>query len=186
MSHYQFVEELTDLASDFPDFLHAVFKLADLLGLQPGGLHADHIAVRCFQKETAERWKKGFLQHGVLLSEKMINGRPVALFEFDTPLPVGPWLIPVVELPWPGEKRYRHEGWEHVEIVLRCPEEELISQALALCMGEGLGRPGISVRHSSPEGEGERLANPTLAISDGRVTIKFHPWSLKEIVQSEL
>lgn len=70
--------------------------------------------------------------------------------------------------------------------MLRCPEEELISQALALCMGEGLGRPGISVRHSSPEGEGERLANTTLAISDGRVTIKFHPWSLKEIVQSEL
>lgn len=47
--------------------------------------------------------EKRFLQHGVLLSEKMINGRPVALFEFDTPLPVGPWLIPVVELPWPGE-----------------------------------------------------------------------------------
>ncbi|PAW91672.1 hypothetical protein CKQ79_29675, partial [Klebsiella pneumoniae] len=33
-----------------------------------------------------------------------------------------------VELPWPGEKRYPHEGWEHIEIVrarrsgnLKCP-----------------------------------------------------------------
>lgn len=179
-------EELTDLANDLPHFLQSILKLADLLGLEADSLYADHIAVRCFQKETAERWKKGFLQHGSLLSEKIINGRPVALFELNAPLSVGPWLIPVIELPWPGEKRYRHEGWEHVEIVLRCADDELAGRVLSLCTGEGFARPGISIKHSAPRGKGERLANPTLAFSDGQVTIKFHPWSLKEIVQSEL
>ncbi|EXU76118.1 VOC family protein [Erwinia mallotivora] len=179
-------EELNDLVKDLPVFLQSVYSLAETVGLELTGLQADHIAVRCNQTETAERWKKGFLQHGTLLSEKNINGRPIALFELAQPLEVGPWQIPVVELPWPGEKRYRHEGWEHVEIVLRGAEASLASRALALCSGEGLLQPGISVKQSTPKGDGESLANPVLAVSDGRVTIKFHPWSLKEIVQSEL
>ncbi|HEC1251030.1 TPA: VOC family protein, partial [Citrobacter braakii] len=36
-----------------------------------------------------------------------------------------------------------------------------------------------------PKGERERLPNPTLAVSDGSVTIKFHPWSIEAIVASE-
>jgi predicted metalloenzyme YecM len=36
------------------------------------------------------------------------------------------WALDVVELPWPGEKRYRHEGWEHVEVVLRGDHQPLI------------------------------------------------------------
>lgn len=42
-----------------------------------------------------------------------------------------------------------------------------------------------SLKQSSPKGEGERLPNPTLAITDGTVTIKFHPYSIRDIVASE-
>ncbi|HIH7784842.1 TPA: VOC family protein, partial [Yersinia enterocolitica] len=38
---------------------------------------------------------------------------------------------------------------------------------------------------SSPQGEHERLANPTFAVSDGEITIKFHPYTLRQIVDSE-
>ena len=179
-------DELSDLANDLPFFLQCLYDLMGRLGLDLNDLEVDHIAVRCHQNTTAERWKTGFLQHGVLLSEKEINGRPIALFDLTTPLQMGPWKISVVELPWPGEKRYRHEGWEHIEIVLRGEESELATRALALCSDAGLSEPGISIKNSAPKGQGERLANPTLALSDGRVTIKFHPWSLKEIVESEL
>ncbi|MEI2264123.1 VOC family protein [Erwinia sp. CGal63] len=178
--------ELTDLANDSARFLQSINELAERLGLDLTTLAADHIAVRCHQTATAERWKKGFLQHGVLFSEKMIGGRPVALFELHEPLQVGPWRISMVELPWPGKKIYRHEGWEHIEIVLPGDESQLSARALALLSDESLSKPGISVKNSAPKGEGERLPNPTLAVSDGRVTIKFHPWSLKEIVESEL
>ncbi|WP_199899854.1 VOC family protein, partial [Franconibacter helveticus] len=41
------------------------------------------------------------------------------------------------------------------------------------------------VKTSSPKGEGERLPNPTLAVTDKTVTIKFHPFSIEEIVASE-
>jgi predicted metalloenzyme YecM len=31
----------------------------------------------------------------------------------------------------------------------------------------------------------ERLPNPTLAVTDGSVTVKFHPWTIEQIVASE-
>jgi len=115
----------------------------------------------------------------------LINGRRMCLFALTGPLPVGPWRINVVELPWPGNKLYRHEGWEHVEIVLRGDPETLGARAMALLSDNGLLQPGISFKTSSPQGEKERLPNPTLAVTDGQITIKFHPWSLKVIVASE-
>ncbi len=44
---------------------------------------------------------------------------------------------------------------------------------------------GFFVKTSSPKGERERLPNPTLAVTDGKVTIKFHPRSIEQIVASE-
>ena len=182
----EIAEELNDLANDSARFLRSLYELAARLGLDLASLSADHIAVRCHQTATAERWKRGFLQHGVLFSEKTIGGRPIVLFELHQPLKVGPWQISMVELPWPGKKVYRHEGWEHIEIVLRGDESQLSARALALLSDESLSKPGIAIKNSAPEGKGEKLPNPTLAVSDGQVTIKFHPWSLKEIVESEL
>ncbi|MFU9135987.1 VOC family protein [Erwinia tasmaniensis] len=178
-------EELTDLINDLPRFLTSLDEFSESLGLRLADLEIDHIAVRCNQITTAERWKKGFLQHGTLFSEKNINGRPVALFELTEGLTVGPWAITLIELPWPGNRLYRHEGWEHIEVVLRGKESELCNRALALLSDTGLVQPGVTIKNSAPAGEGERLPNPTLAVSNGSITIKFHPWSLKEIVESE-
>ncbi len=61
----------------------------------------------------------------------------------------------------------------------------LISGSLALLADDGLSQPGIVVKTSSPKGEHERLPNPTLAVTDGSVTVKFHPWSIEQIVASE-
>lgn len=185
MSEEILKDKLSDLANDLPRFEASLNQLAARLGLDLASLAVDHIAVRCHQNTTAERWKQGFLQLGELFSEKTINGRPIALFELRRPLKVGPWAIGVIELPWPGNRLYRHEGWEHIEVVLKGEPAQLGMRALALLADEGLCEPGISIKSSAPEGEGERLPNPTLAVTDGTVTIKFHPWSLKEIVESE-
>lgn len=63
--------------------------------------------------------------------------------------------------------------------------ETLNARALALLSDEGLSQPGIVVKTSSPQGEHERLPNPTLVVTDGRITVKFHPWSIEAIVASE-
>ncbi|WP_312836993.1 VOC family protein [Pantoea sp.] len=177
--------ELDDLRIDLARFDAALQDLAQRLGLTFADLEADHIAVRCNQIATAERWQRGLLQIGTRFSEAMINGRPIALFRLHQPLQLGSWQLSVIELPWPGQKLYRHEGWEHVEIVLRGEPETLGMRAMALLSDAGLSQPGISFKTSSPQGENERLPNPTLAVTDGQTTIKFHPWRLEEIVASE-
>lgn len=185
MATWQHIEQLADIAADLPRFSEALNALADRLGLDIAPLAADHISLRCHQNATAERWRAGLEQCGELLSQSIINGRPICLFKLREPVCVAHWRFSVVELPWPGEKRYPHEGWEHIEIVLPGDPQTLSARALALLSDEGLARPGIFVKSSAPKGDRERLPNPTLAVTDGKVTIKFHPWTLEEIVASE-
>ncbi len=185
MQHWQSIEELQDIAADLPRFTDALTGLATRLGLDITPLTADHISLRCHQNATAERWRKGLLQCGTLLSENIINGRPICLFKLVEPIHVAHWQFSVVELPWPGEKRYPHEGWEHIEIVLPGDPATLNARAVALLSDDGLCQKGTAVKTSSPKGERERLPNPTLAVTDGTVTIKFHPWSIEDIVASE-
>ncbi|MXP61314.1 VOC family protein [Pantoea sp. Taur] len=180
-----FPAELSDLEQDLARFEQSLQQFAERLGLQLSEHEADHLAVRCHQFATAERWKAGLLQMGSQFSEAMINGRPICLFKLHRPLNLAGWQVDVIELPWPGEKLYRHEGWEHVEIVLRGEPETLGMRAMALLSDHALTQPGISFKTSAPKGENERLPNPTLAVTDGQTTIKFHPWRLEEIVASE-
>ncbi|MDA6077938.1 VOC family protein [Edwardsiella anguillarum] len=58
-----------------------------------------------------------------------------------------------VELPYPGEKRYPHQGWQHVELVLAGPPDTLHRRALALLPDEALLAPGIRLTFSHPRGE---------------------------------
>jgi uncharacterized protein len=177
--------ELADLEQDLPRFELALQLLAKRLGIELTDHVADHVAVRCHRIETAERWKSGLLQIGSQFSNAVINGRQICLFKLREPLSVAGWRIDVVEVPWPGEKRYEHEGFEHVEIVLRGDPATLQTRAMALLSENVQSLSDISFAMSSPEGENQRLANPTLAVMDGRTTIKFHPWTLEEVVASE-
>ncbi|HEJ9093968.1 TPA: VOC family protein [Serratia odorifera] len=185
MNNLSAIAELGDLVQDLPRFEQALAQFAEKLHLDLSQFTADHISLRCHQQATAERWRRGLLQCGTLISEAMINGRPICLFSLAEPLSVGPWRIDCIELPYPGEKRYPHEGWEHVELALGGDPQTLYARALALLPDQALLAPGIKLKQSSPKGEGERLPNPTLAITDGSVTIKFHPYTLREIVASE-
>lgn len=186
MADWQTVTELDDLREDLEIFSQKIIGLARRLGLELGSLSADHISVRCHQNTTAERWQNGLLQCGTCFSDSMIKGRPVKLFRLNTPLQLAPWSFSVIELPWPGEKRYPHEGWEHIEIVLSGEPDTLAARALSLLSDEGLRQPDIFVKSSCPDAKGDILPNPTLAVTDGCVTIKFHPWAIEDVVASEV
>ena len=105
MANWQQIEQLADITADLPRFSDALQRFAARLGLEIGGLDADHISLRCHQNATAERWRSGLAQCGTLLSENIINGRPICLFKLAEPVCVAHWRFHIVELPWPGEKR---------------------------------------------------------------------------------
>lgn len=177
------IVELQDLLTDLPYFEQKLANFAARLNLDLMQFSADHISLRCHQTATAQRWRTGLAHCGDLMSETLINDRVICLFDLAQPLVVGPWLIDCVELPYPGKTHYPHQGWEHIELVLPGSPQTLRSRARALLPAKL--PEGISEKFSSPQGEHERLANPTLAVSDGEITIKFHPYTLRQIVASE-
>lgn len=128
MANWQTIDELHDISADLPRFTAALTELSTRVGLDITPLVADHISLRCHQNTTAERWRRGLEQCGELLSENIINGRPICLFKLHEPVNVAHWQLNIVELPRRGEKRYPHEGWEHIEIVLPEPLRHLMPE----------------------------------------------------------
>ncbi|AOM39875.1 VOC family protein [Xenorhabdus hominickii] len=183
MIHFSAIDELQDLTADLCEFEKKLTQFSEHLGLHLTQYSADHISLRCNKTLIAERWRRGFLQCGRLMSENIINGRPICLFELEQPITLFDWQIDCLELPYPGKKHYVHQGWEHVEIVLPVQPEQLMLEAYQL-----LPQPlpaGFRTKESHPKGNNERLPNPTLAVTNGEITVKFHPFSLKEIIKSE-
>lgn len=96
MANWQHIDELHDISADLPRFTLAFRELSTRLGLQISALEADHISLRCHQNTTAERWRRGFEQCGELLSENIINGRPICLFKLHEPVCVEHWRFSVI------------------------------------------------------------------------------------------
>ncbi|AFH95823.1 TPA: VOC family protein [Providencia stuartii] len=183
MTEFANVPELQDLWNTLPEFEQKLTQMAKVLALSLNDHLIDHVSVRCHHNETAERWRKGLHQCGQLLSENEINGRPICLFELNKPLIIASQQVYVVELPFPKGKMYPQETWEHVEMVINVAPEQLEQSALAL-----LPHPlpeGYSLKMSQPKGQLERLPNPTLAVTNGIITLKYHPYALKQIIESE-
>ncbi|WP_237386454.1 VOC family protein [Xenorhabdus sp. Sc-CR9] len=184
MIHFSTVPELQDLAADLGVFAQKLKQFGEDSGLDFAQYPADHISLRCNQVSLAERWHQGFLQCGHLMSESIINGRSICLFELEQSIILLGWRIDCVELPYPSQKQYIHQGWEHIELVLPTQPEQLMDEAYRL-LPDPLPE-GFHTKESHPKGNNERLPNPTLAITNSEVTVKFHPFSIKDIVKSEV
>ncbi len=177
------IAALAGLVAELPVFAGKLQQFADDLQLDLRAYEADHISLRTHDTELAELWVAGLRQCATVLSDNNINGRPVYLFLLHQPLALLHWQIPVIELPFPKGKQYAHQGWEHVELVLPGEAATVTERAAAL-----LPSPlpsGVIIKESHPRGENERLPNPTLAVCRDNITIKFHPFTLQEIVESE-
>ncbi|MCL2919570.1 VOC family protein [Shewanella litorisediminis] len=183
--------QLESLLTSWSEFETRILALVDKLGLTELGLECDHASLRVNTREAAEQLATGFASLGDVISNNIINGRPILIFKLNKPLRLGPFNVPCIELPYPGSKQYPNDGWEHIELVLPCGatdcdglEQALIAKSPA--MGAVLaGDSPFKVKRSSPQGEAERLPNPTLAFGLDGLTVKVHPHGIEAIVASE-
>ncbi|WP_261815669.1 VOC family protein [Vibrio gallicus] len=171
------------------DFMHKVEALAQELGLPIDAFQADHLALRINDWEVASLAHQAWKDYGRTISEANINGRPIVVMLLENPIKYKNWNIECLELPYPA-KPYPNQDWEHVEFVI--PSDALVAEdyLAELCqrfcgLAGALDNQGYKVKLSSPKGEGERLANPTVAIKKQGVCIKLHPHPLKAVVESE-
>lgn len=179
------------LINDWQDFSQSILDFIDTLGLGQASLVCDHVALRVNSLDLAIRLEEEFGQRGQNISKNMINGRPIVIIALDTPLVLGPYHIDCVELPYPSEKYYPNEGWEHIELVFETQAKSCdeLSQALLTEFPQLApvlaGNTDISVKMSSPKGDNERLPNPTIAFKQGNICIKLHTHTIKAIIASE-
>ncbi len=178
------------LMASLPQFADQASALADRLGFIRARLQADHIALRVTSLADAQALQQAFLERGQLLSEKMINGRLILLIQLNTPMQVGPWAIDLIELPYPDGKK-RRNGWEHVELVLPCDAQDEQQMLMATRQLPAIiakwplltdGSIGIKMKTSCPAGSGEPVANPTVAFEYEGISIKVHPWDIRQVL----
>lgn len=182
------------MIQDLDAFMAKIEDLASMLRLDLSFAKADHIALRINDAETAKAAHQAWSQHGKVISQAKINGRPIVVIAFEQALESRGWKIECLELPYPAEgKSYPAESWEHVEFVIPSHAETADDFLADLkhtypAFGERfeqLEEMGVKIKLSSPKGEGERLNNPTVAFKYQGICIKLHPHSLKRIVESE-
>ena len=183
MMNFANILELHDLWLDLPEFEKKLQLMAKALNLSLSDYPIDHVSVRCHHIETANRWHTGLQQCARLISDNQINGRPIRLYELEQPISIANQAVWIIELPFPKDKIYPQESWEHIEMVINVAPSEL-EKAAGMLLPSVLPE-GFYTKFSQPKGQQERLPNPTLAVTNGIITIKYHPFALKKIIESE-
>jgi len=160
--------------SPLPDptpFLHRLFTALQADGLNVEHMELDHL---CYRVTTTERYascKDLFAQHGTLLAESLIAGRPIATYRLHQGCRFQERFIDVVELPSPKPGSSYPEGYEHAEFVV---DEDLLD---------------LTQRYPALAWDLEDLYKPTNA--DVRLrypgfSVKFHRQRLSDVIAAEL
>lgn len=179
-----------ELNKNWPSFSQAILNFAQQLGVQDFALDCDHVALRVNDLDAAQDLLAYWQTQGKVISDNIINGRPIYIIDLDKPLQLGDWAISCVELPFPS-KQYKQQGWEHIEIVI--PGEALTMAQLEADLHQFNpqlaayleSNPTIKIKRSSPQGEKERLPNPTIAFKRDNICIKIHSASIRAVLASE-
>ena len=189
--HHKIFEKQTALLADFQDFEQKIYSLVQQLNVDFTQYEIDHLSLRVNTEQTAKAWLTLLLEHGSVLSDNLINGRVIYLIQLHEPLRLVQQEVDVVELPFPKDKHYPQETWEHIEVVVPFLPNETAAEWLARIKNTFLwNQPKrFKVKTSEPKGCGEKLLNLSVAVSfvdkmQNPTCIKFHPYSIKQIVSA--
>ena len=188
LPHEMFQNQIALLA-DFQDFEQKIQALAAKIHLDLSQYEIDHLSLRVNYEQTANTWLTRLLAYGSVLSDNLINGRVIYLIQLHEPLRLAQQWIDVVELPFPKDKHYPQETWEHIEVVVPFLPNETAAEWLARIKNTFFwNQPErFTVKTSESKGDGEKLLNLSVAVSfldktQNPSCIKFHPYSIKQIV----
>lgn len=183
---------LADLYKDISRFeqqLDSVLIQLELRG-HCKNLHADHICVRLNDDTAVLSLKTELEEVSELISEAVVGGRTIYIFQLYEPIVVGPWTVSAIELPYPKPGQSYADGWEHIEFCI--PEipntMEALSERFRVLFPHLTNEYMFDLykrKDSMPEAEGEQIPNPTIGLISGGVGIKFHPRSIQTVVGYE-
>ncbi|WP_041834624.1 VOC family protein [Actinobacillus succinogenes] len=190
VSSHKIFQNSTALYREYVDFERKIRALAAEMRINLADYVIDHLALRVNSLEAGKNWLERLLKCGTILSDNLVNGRIIYLIRLEEPLPFLNQFIDVIELPFPKDKIYRYETWEHIEFVIpllaKESTNEWINRIQSVFLWNQFDR--LTIKVSEPKAEGELLPNPSIAVSlkdnsRNHVSIKVHPYSIKKIVE---
>lgn len=150
----------------------------------------DHIALRVNKRKSAEDWLTLLLKCGTILSGNIVNGRVIYLIQLDNPIRFSDQFIDIIELPFPKDKVYPVENWEHIEVIIPFEVNETVDEWVTRIRQQFLWEElaNLKVKVSEPKVDGEQLPNPSIAVSfvnqlENHTCIKVHPYHIKKIIE---
>jgi predicted metalloenzyme YecM len=182
-----------ELLKDWHPFSNNTVAFINQLFGEDTDYHCDHVALKVNAGAPLEILLTSLNDWGHCLSNKNINGRPIYIYRLTKPIYFRQEPIDILEIltPKQGDNAFK-EGWDHIEMVYPCTDSV---SAQSLLENVFLSHPNlktivekdpsISLKLSSPKGDSESLANPTIAIRNERTCIKMHSHKLLDIIQSQ-
>ena len=139
-------------------------------GIPADNLKSDHLCFRVGSSEEYNFYKTALLHHGKLLTEAMVNGRPIATFRLTSAFQTQFHVIPLLELPTPKPGSSYLTGFEHAEF--------LIDE----CFNSFRSRyPNLDFIEC-----GNQTLNPELCLKFGKdMQAKFHHHGLDRVIEIE-
>lgn len=172
------------------DFEKKILSLASEMALILTDYEIDHMAVRVNHCKTAKSYLDLFVKKGRIVSDNLINGRVIYLVELEQPITFLGQKVSIVELPYPKDKIYPREGWEHIEIVIPfLPQESVADWCERIKKQFKLNQlTHLQVKVDEPKADGEKLLSPSIAVSfvdkqQNHTCIKVHPYNIKQIIE---
>lgn len=107
-------------------FLNNFFEQIEKIGLDVDSLVLDHVAFQASTSKDYENRKIDFEKFGKEVSEEMVGGRRVAIYELFSSIKFKHYLISTLEIIEPKEGQNPESGFQHAEFVISVPFEEYI------------------------------------------------------------
>ncbi|WP_249960876.1 VOC family protein [Histophilus somni] len=175
---------------EFEQFERKIIELAHSMQLRLDRVEIDHIALRVNKRKSAEDWLTLLLKCGTILSGNIVNGRVIYLIQLDNPICFSDQFIDIIELPFPKDKVYPVENWEHIEVIIPFEVNETVDEWVTRIRQQFLWDElaNLKVKVSEPKADGEQLPNPSIAVSfvnqlENHTCIKVHPYHIKKIIE---
>lgn len=144
-------------------------ELTILMG-EPEAPLVDHLCYRAATLTEYLHLKGELAQHGVLLVEGMIGGRPIATYRLHQPVCWQGVSVPCIELAAPKPGRSHQAGLEHIELVVPS-----LHELVAL-------HPDLPFKTANIDDH----RNPDVGLMLPSGQVKFHLRPLSEVIDEEL
>ncbi|WP_235296955.1 VOC family protein [Portibacter marinus] len=151
-------------------FLDTIFRELERSAIKVDHLEMDHLCYRVQSMKRYDEIKTHLTNEYQLLSESLVNGRPIMNFQLIPPLTYQERKIAILEIPAPKHGSKYEEGFEHVEFVIQKSIEEFLEEYKHIPFDlKGLNKP----------------YNREVRVKFDQYSVKFHESSLVEVIRKE-